>query len=114
VKMSNPSKQKGTSAETAVVKHLVNNGFPEAERRTLSGANDKGDISGIKDVCLEVKDHKKINLAGWIKELEVERRNALATTGAVIHKKRGTLNVGEWYATMPVNLYLKLLIDAGY
>ena len=112
--MSNHSKQKGTSAETAVVKHLINNGFPEAERRTLSGANDKGDISGIKDVCLEVKDHKKINLAGWIKELEVERRNALATTGAVIHKKRGTLNVGEWYATIPVWVYIDLLIEAGY
>jgi hypothetical protein len=114
VKMSNPSKQKGTSAETAVVKYLIANGFPEAERRTLSGAYDKGDISGVKDVVLEVKDHKKMDLAGWVKELEVERTNALATTGAVIHKKRGTTNVGEWYATMPVNLYLKLLIDAGY
>jgi hypothetical protein len=65
--------------------------FLKQKVRTLSGANDKGDISGIEDVCLEVKDHKKMNLAGWIKELEVERRNALATTGAVIHKKRGTL-----------------------
>lgn len=107
-------KQKGTSAETAVVKYLKQNGFPKAERRALQGVLDKGDISGVDDVVFEVKDHKKMDLAGWVKELEVERKNALALTGAVIHKKRGTLNVGEWYATMPVDLFIKLLIDAGY
>ena len=107
--MSNPSKQKGTSAETAVVKYLKANGFSEAERRTLSGANDKGDISGIKDVVFEAKDHKKMDLAGWVKELEVEVENAFAVTGAVVHKKRGTLDVGEWYATMPFYMFLDLI-----
>lgn len=112
--MSNPSKQKGTSAETAVVKYLKLNGFPKTERRSLSGALDKGDISGIQDVCLEIKDHKAMNLSGWVKELEVEMKNSQALTGAVIHKKRGTLNVGEWYATMPTEVYINLLIEAGY
>ncbi len=54
------SKQKGTAAETAVVKYLKANGFPKAERRALQGSLDKGDISGIDDVVLEVKDHKKM------------------------------------------------------
>jgi hypothetical protein len=114
ISMSNPSKQKGTSAETAVVKYLKLNGFPKTERRSLSGALDKGDISGIQDVCLEIKDHKAMNLSGWVKELEVEMKNSQALTGAVIHKKRGTLNVGEWYATMPTEVYINLLIEAGY
>ncbi len=108
VKMSK-SKQKGTAAETAVVKYLKANGFPKAERRALQGNLDKGDISGIDDVVFEVKDHKKMELAGWVKELEVEVDNADAVTGAVIHKRKGTTDVGEWYATMPVYMFLSLI-----
>lgn len=107
--MSNPSKQKGTAAETAVVKYLKKNGFPKAERRALQGNLDKGDISGVDNVVLEVKDHKTMNLSGWVKELETEVDNASAFTGAVVHKKRGTLDVGEWYATMPLYMFLDLI-----
>jgi hypothetical protein len=41
------AKAKGTSAETAVVKFLIDNGFPYAERRALNGALDLGDITGL-------------------------------------------------------------------
>jgi hypothetical protein len=88
------SKQKGTSAETAVVKYLKANGFPRAERRALQGNLDKGDISGVDDVVFEVKDHKKMELSGWVKELVVEVDNADAVTGAVIHKE--TWNIRCW------------------
>ena len=111
--MSNPKKAKGTAAETAVVNYLKKT-WDTVERRALAGSADKGDISGIPNVCIEVKDHKKMVLSGWIKELDDEMKNAQALTGAVIHKKRGTLNVGEWYATMPVEVYVNLLIEAGY
>lgn len=111
--MSNPKKAKGTAAETAVVNYLKET-WGSVERRALAGSADKGDISGIPNVCIEVKDHKKMVLSGWIKELDEEMKNAEALTGAVIHKKRGTLNVGEWYATMPVEVYVNLLIEAGY
>ena len=111
--MSNPKKAKGTAAETAVVNYLKKT-WDTVERRALAGSADKGDISGIPNVCIEVKDHKKMVLSGWIKELDEEMKNAQALTGAVIHKKRGTLNVGEWYATMPVEVYVNLLIEAGY
>ena len=46
--------------------------------------------------------------------LEVEIKNAKADTGAVIHKRRGTGNVGNWYATMPVETLIELLKKAGY
>jgi Holliday junction resolvase len=111
--VSNPKKAKGTAAETAVVNYLKET-WGSVERRALAGSADKGDISGIPNVCIEVKDHKKMVLSGWIKELDEEMKNAEALTGAVIHKKRGTLNVGEWYATMPVEVYVNLLIEAGY
>jgi hypothetical protein len=111
--VSNPKKAKGTAAETAVVNYLKKT-WDTVERRALAGSADKGDISGIANVCIEVKDHKKMVLSGWVKELEEEMKNSQALTGAVIHKKRGTLNVGEWYATMPVEVYINLLIEAGY
>ncbi len=109
--MVNRPKQKGTAAETAVVRWLNDSGFPAAERRTLAGSNDKGDIGGIPGVVLEIKNCKTIDLAGWLKELAAEMENAAAPVGAVIHKKRGTTDVGEWYCTMPMSVFVTLIKD---
>ena len=53
--MVNKPKQIGTRAETAVARYLAANGFPHAERRTLRGREDAGDITGTPGVCWEVK-----------------------------------------------------------
>jgi Holliday junction resolvase len=108
------AKAKGTAAETAVVKYLREHGFPYAERRALHGTADMGDITGCGPVVFEVKNHKQLDLAGWIKELEVEMTNAKVDTGAVIAKKRGTTNCGDWYAVMPLRVLVGLLIEAGF
>jgi len=108
------AKAKGTAAETAVVKYLREHGFPYAERRALHGTADKGDITGCGPIVFEVKNHAKMDLAGWIKELEAEMVNAKADTGAVIAKKRGTTNPGEWYAILPTRVLIGLLVEAGY
>jgi Holliday junction resolvase len=112
--MSHPNKQKGTKAETDVVRYLQKCGWKTAERRALKGNLDCGDISGVAGVCLEVKNQKAQDLAGWVEELKVEIINAKANTGAVIHKRKGKTDVAEWYATMPVDIYLDLLKEAGY
>jgi hypothetical protein len=106
--VSNPSKQKGTAAESQVVAYL-RNWWPLAERRALAGTLDRGDVAGVPDFCGEVKACKAFDLAGWVDELEVERRNANARFGAVIAKRRGTLDVGRWYAVTPLANYLDLL-----
>lgn len=108
------ARQKGTSAETAVVKYLQDHGFPYAERRALHGINDKGDITGCGPVVFEVKNHKTLDLAGWIKELEAEMINAKVNAGAVIAKKKGTTDVANWYAVMPVSVLVALLKEAGF
>lgn len=108
------SKQKGTAAETAVVKYLKENGFPYAERRALHGTLDKGDITGCGPIVFEVKNHAKLDLAGWVSELMVEIANADAMTGAVVAKKRGTTSPGNWYAIMPFGLLVELLKEADY
>ena len=44
------SKSKGTAWETAIVRFLKDRGWPNAERRALGGANDRGDIAGVVGV----------------------------------------------------------------
>ena len=108
------SKQKGTAAETAVVNWLQSKGRKHVERRSLNGVNDRGDIAGIPSVVLEVKNCARMELSKWLRELEVEMHNDKAKTGVVIHKKKGTTDVGQWYATLPVSLWFTLLEQAGY
>lgn len=108
------AKQKGTAAETAVVNWLKEQGRKHVERRSLNGVNDRGDIAGVPGVVIEVKNHKEMKLSQWISELEIEIKNDKADTGIIIHKKRGTTNVGEWYATMPAQLWYDLIKEAGY
>ncbi len=108
------AKQKGTAAETAVVTWLKGEGWIYTERRALSGNLDKGDINMGAPVVIEVKDHKTITLSEWMKELKVEMANAEVTMGAVIAKKRGTMDVGDWYAVMPARVFASLLKEAGY
>lgn len=112
--MSTPSKRKGSQAERDVVKFLQVRGWIYAERRLAGDTNDRGDVAGVNGVCIEIKNHAKMDLAGWIKELEVEIINAKADTGVVIHKRKGKSDVAEWYATMTVELYVELLKEAGY
>jgi hypothetical protein len=112
--VSNPSKARGTAAETAVVGYFRRRGWIHAERRTLSGAHDKGDLAGVVGVCAEIKACKAMDLAGWMRELGVEQANAKATVGAVIAKKRGTTNPAEWYAVLTLRQFCDLLAAAGY
>ena len=80
----------------------------------MHGTADMGDITGCGPVVFEVKNHKTMSLAEWIKELEAEMLNAKVDTGAVIAKKRGTTDPGEWYAVMPLRILAGLLIEAGF
>jgi hypothetical protein len=60
-------------------------------------------------VCIEVKNEKKIDIPGYLRELEVEMENAKAWTGTVIIKRRGSTNVDDWYAVMPAKVWGELM-----
>lgn len=107
--MANPAKAKGSKAERDVVAYLIENGFPYAERRLAGAQEDKGDIAGVNGVCIEVKDHKTMALSTWVEEMLLETKHAKAWTGVVWHKRKGKGNAGDWYATMPVWMWLDLL-----
>ena len=111
--MTHPSKNKGNNAERQVVRYLRENDYPFADRMRSGWTDDKGDIEGVPDTCIEVKAEKRIDLAGYMVELQREIANAKAETGVVIVKKRGTTEVGEWYACAPVSIWIQLLKESG-
>ncbi len=111
--MANRSKATGTEAESAVRDYLRANGYPYADRLTLHGSADIGDIrlgDGIP-VTVEVKGGQKAvsALGSHVDELDVEMANAKAETGVVIAKRSRKGNVGDWFAVMPVDLWLDLM-----
>lgn len=103
------AKAKGAGAERDFRDWAKDNGFPYADRRLAGATLDKGDISGIPGVTIEIKNHAKMNLAGWVEELLTEMANDKAWTGAVVHKRKGRGSPGDWYATMPVHVWFDLL-----
>ena len=106
--MTSASKAKGSKAELDVVKWLKE-WFPYVDRRLAGATLDKGDISGIPGVTIEIKNHAKMDLAGWLEELSTEMGNDNAWTGVVVHKRRGRGSPAEWYATMPAQVWVDLL-----
>lgn len=110
------AKQKGTAAESALVKYLAVNGFPNAERRALTGEFDQGDITGTPALAWEVKNHKTYKFPEWLGEIRTETINAKADYGILVVKPNGVgfTNQGQWWAVMPVEEMVQLLRDAGY
>lgn len=103
--MSNPSKKKGTAAETAVVHHARGHGFPWADRQPLRGNRDAGDITLAPGVIAEVKNHALPTghptpgqLDEWMRQTILEQNIAGADVGILIVKRRGTRDVGRWHA----------------
>lgn len=114
--MVNKPKQKGTAAESAVVSFLRTAGFPHSERLALQGGKDRGDITGIPGVVIEVKACQEYSFNQWLGEARVERDNAGADFGLVVAKPRlvGTTKTGQWYALMYSFDYLALVSQAAH
>lgn len=116
--MANRMKSMGTAHETAIKDWLRLNGWPYAERKTLAGAADEGDLRLSERVpfVIEAKTAKsttdKAALGTFVKELKAEVSNSGAESGAVVLKKRGTTDVGEYYAILPVHMLNTLLLKA--
>ena len=75
------------------------------------GAKDKGDVAGIPNVVIEIKNHATYKLTEWIKETEIERNNAQASVGILVIKPKGigVSQVNKWYAVVPLETMVTLL-----
>ena len=101
---------KGTSWETAIVAYLRGEGFPYAERRAQSGANDCGDITGVSSqVVIEAKNAARVELAAWLDEATTERDNANADIGVAWFKRRGRTSAGAGFVLMDGETFTHIL-----
>ena len=120
----NPSKQRGTAWESAIVNYL-RNFWPHVERRALLGNQDRGDIAGIPGVVIEAKSSARAwRLPEWWAETVAEVRNADAVLvpplaeqachGALWIKRVGKTDPARGWVVMDGETYVRLLKDAGW
>lgn len=93
----------GTRFESLVAGYLAEHVDDRIERRTKTGAKDRGDISGLrcwgKRVVVECKNTNRTELGVWVTEADIERRNDDADVALVVHKRKGRGDPGEQYVT---------------
>lgn len=102
------SRAKGTAMETRVVEYLRTKGFPYAERRALSGSQDKGDVSGVPGVVIEVKNEKQVDLARYQDETLKEQENAKAQVGFAVFPRRSH-HIGKAYVLCTLDQMIELI-----
>lgn len=117
--MSNRTKKIGTQHETDIVGWLRAHGWKWAHRRTQKGSADEGDLCLSERIpfTIEAKTSRKTTeraaIGTWVRELEAEVEAVGDLAGAVVFKRRGTTDVGEYIAIMPVK-YLNLLLEGNF
>lgn len=85
------------------------------ERRTKNGAQDRGDLTGLRTirggrVIAELKDYGgRVMVKPWLDEAEVERGNDDAVVGVVIVKRRGIANPADQLVMMTAEAFARLL-----
>ena len=105
-KLMSKSKDIGTRGETKVARFLNERGV-KAERRALSGAEDKGDVKILfkqkEEMTLEVKTGKmtvnpsRSQIEEWIRQAVVEGGNAGCSAALVIVRFRRKIEDAEVY-----------------
>jgi hypothetical protein len=109
-------KDKGTYAESLLVKHLVGSGvFPGAHRSALSGSNDIGDVIGCRDFTIQVKSCKTMQVPAWLRDTEEQRVRGQEKFGVLVVKRigSGAGSVGNWHVVMLGEPWKHLWREAG-
>ena len=109
--MSNPSRQKGTAWESALLP-LIRRVWPGANRAPLRGSGDRGDFTGTGPFCIEAKAHKAIDLAGFMDQAVAEASHSGARWPVVLVKRRNK-PPSKGYAVMEIATFLELVSEGG-
>ena len=109
--MRRSHKQNGTEAETKVARYLLK-WFPGVRRLPSAGVLDEGDLGGIPDLTVQVKQWHKQALAQWVDEAATQASRSNCTYYVVVHKRWGKGNPGEWYATLPLEVFAEVYAKA--
>ena len=85
------------------------------ERRRQSGANDRGDVTGVRTIAgartvIELKDYGgTVHVADWLRQAEVEAANDDAPIGVVVFKRRGITDPAAQAVLMTTETFARLL-----
>lgn len=112
--MANPNGKKGADFERLIADHLCEKIDDRIDRRVKTGSKDKGDVANLRHrghrIVMELKRVARLDLAGWVKEAQVEAENDDAAIGVVVHKRRGFARAGDQYVTMTLDDLVWLLL----
>lgn len=107
--MGATERTKGNVAEIAVVNALKARGVNAITGRNMRGGYQTGcDVISDLPISIEVKNHKKTDLAGW---LDQAREQADDCKGAVVHKRPRKTDAGDWYLTMTLADFVELVAE---
>ena len=109
--MTNPAKRKGDAAEREAAALLADlTGWPVRRRLGAGRADDTGDLDGIPDTVVQVKNFtdKRRAVAEILADLEQQRINAGATFAAGMVRRPG----GRWFVVMTPEHLATLLREA--
>ena len=101
------SRRKGNTAETAVAKCLRDHGYTAITSRNARGGTQMGgDLISDFPAVIEIKNHAKMDLAGWWRQAVAQADDQPAV---VIHKRVGYANPENWWVTMDLITLIKLI-----
>lgn len=89
-------------------------GSDHIDRRVKTGAQDKGDIAGVRlpdgrRVVIECKNTARLDLPAWLREAETERGNDGAAIGVVMHKRHGSAAPDQQHVSMTAETFARLI-----
>ena len=109
------AKTAGTRFERQLADHLAQILEDDRiDRRTKTGAKDRGDLSGLRihnqRLVAEIKNcSRRPALSEWVTEAHTEAGNDDALAGIVVHKRHGVGDPGQQFVTMTVNDFCALI-----
>ena len=109
------AKKAGARFERLVADYLAEHVDERIDRRVKTGANDRGDIAGLRHmaarIVVECKDYGgRINAGEWLTEAEIERGNDDAMAAVVVAKRRGKPDPADQLVMMSLADFVALLI----
>ena len=108
------AKKAGSSFERSTADYLAAKVDDRIDRRVKTGAQDRGDIGGLRHmggrIVIEAKNYGGRLMPGpWLNECEAERGNDDALAGLVIAKRRGTTDPAQQFVLMTLGDLTALL-----
>lgn len=110
----------GSSFERLIADYLADELGEDVDRQVKNGANDLGDVRGVKllgqPVVIECKEYRgQHNLPEWYREAERERDNKGACIGVVVWKRYGKGKAQDQHVSMTMAEFVRLikLVNGG-